>query len=327
MKQTAALAAIILILSVAACGPAPAGPDTPGQDQVLVLKGLSDQPLEITAAEVKELEQISGTARTISSSGEESQRAYTGVKVETILAKFGLDMVGVTALAVNAGDGYGVEIPQQLLETRDIILAWEIDGAPLEEKDAPFRVVVPEERSLYWVRNVTELVFVRGDPAQEVKVTQVKFFENLQPSLTPGVFPYYGSEDKAFDISALVGNVPQVTLVARDGLTKHQNLKADLTYYIKAEGEDAPLFISEDIPKGMYVKTLGLLVYGDKAVVFANSFAQGSKVNMKDVLDFLAPYAGEGELTLSLSDGDIIDSIDGLAELQLIISQQGVVLE
>jgi hypothetical protein len=325
MKRcTALFLAILMVLSLVACAK-PEGQE-PNDDKAIDLLGLSAEPEQLTIAALKELDNCSGEANTINSANEATCRSYTGARVEKILAHFGKNLKDFAAIVVNAGDGYAVEIPREILDSRDIILAWELDGAPLAEKDAPLRVVVPEERTLYWVRNVASLEFVTAPATVEVR--EIVFFENLLPQLTAESYTYYGSEDKAVNITQLVGEGSQVTLVAVDGLTKYENLKPDIDYFIKVDGEDAPQFISPDIPKGMYVKFLGFLIDGSKAIVFANSFSgDKDKVDMHAVQGLLAPYLGEQALTLALPGGNLTVTPAELGKLALIIGDLGVGLE
>lgn len=311
---------LALLLLLTACQ----GKEPEPQDQATVtLIGLGSD-IELTLAELRELDTYSDEANTINSANEEARRSFTGARVDKILAHYGKSLDGVAAVTVKAGDGYSVEIPKPILETRQLILAWELDGKPLEGKDAPLRMVVPEERTLFWVRNVAQLVF--SSEESDFAVEELVFFENLLPELTPEVYTYYGSEDQAVNLAQLVGEEAQVTMIAQDGLTKFESLKEGVSYYIKVDGEDAPLFISPSLPKGMYVKDLAMLIHGNQAILFAASFRQDNEVDMAGLMELLAPYLGE-EATLILAGGEISGSGEELAALSLKISEQGVVGE
>ena len=54
-----------------------------------------------------------------------------------------------------------IEVPHEILAARDIIFAYEIDGKPLAEKAKPIRAVLPEERAMYWVRNLKTVEILR----------------------------------------------------------------------------------------------------------------------------------------------------------------------
>lgn len=324
MKRYFCLLIIALIVVLSACGQ-PVGNEPVEQDEeILLLVGLTEEALELPVSELKKLEAVTGNANTIDSANVETTRSYKGVKVETVLAKFDLDLAGVTAIVVKAGDGYSTEIPQEILDVREIILAWELDGAPLPAKDAPLRMVVPEERTLYWVRSVAELEFIRNLPET---VSEIRFFENLYSDIETQIYTYNGSEDKAVNIAQLVEGSEKVILVARDGLTKFETLRDDTEYFIKVEGEDSPLFISPSIPKGMYVKDLGLIIYGKKAIVFGAVYADGNMVDMAEVLTALSPYLYDGALTMNLPQGNVAGAYAELADLRLTLSEQGVYLE
>ena len=71
-----------------------------------------------------------------------------------------------SCLVVEAADGYRVVIAYQsstrASPDRLILLADQADGHPLDNKEGPFRIVVPgEKRMARWVRQVTTLKVVQ----------------------------------------------------------------------------------------------------------------------------------------------------------------------
>lgn len=322
MKKLIALC-FALLLIVTACANEPKVQDPEAPTGTLTFLGLAGIP-ELTIAELQELDTYSGEGNTVNSANEETSRSFTGARLDKVLAHYGLSLDGVTAVVVNAGDGYSVEIPKPILKNRELILAWEIDGVPLEGKDAPLRMVVPEERTLYWVRNVVELVFTFTET--EPLVEELTFFENILPEFSQETYTYYGSEDHAVDLSQVVGGAEQVTLIAKDGLVKFENLKSELKYYIKIDGQDAPQFISPSIPKGMYVKNLALVFYGKQAIIFASSFSDQGQVDIGAAMELMAPYLGE-TLLLNLPGKAVSGSKEEIAALELSLTQQGVIGE
>ena len=98
--------------------------------------------------------------------------AFEGVTLKAVLDKAG---VGVgeplkgkrmaSCLLVEAADGYRVVIA--LPETdpaftdKQIILAFLKNGRPLDDKEGPYRIVIPDEKKMArWVRQVTTLKIV-----------------------------------------------------------------------------------------------------------------------------------------------------------------------
>jgi len=65
-------------------------------------------------------------------------------------------------LLVEAADGYRVVIALPELDSaftdKQVILAFLKDGTPLDEKEGPYRIVIPDEKRMArWVRQVTTL--------------------------------------------------------------------------------------------------------------------------------------------------------------------------
>ena len=97
---------------------------------------------------------------------------FVGVSVKAVLEKagvsFGESLRGkrlASCLLVEAADGYRVvfalpEIDSAFTE-KQIVLAFLKNGKPLDEKEGPYRIVVPDEKRMArWIRQVTTLKIV-----------------------------------------------------------------------------------------------------------------------------------------------------------------------
>src|SRR5262249_360772 len=97
---------------------------------------------------------------------------FEGVTLKSVLEKagvsFGESMKGkrlASCLLVEAAGGYQVVIAWPKLDPaftdRQIVLAFLKAGKPLDEKEGPFRIVIPDEKRMArWVRQVTTLKIV-----------------------------------------------------------------------------------------------------------------------------------------------------------------------
>ena len=136
----------------------------------LSVSGEVETPLKLTAADLAKLPQ-----RTIRAKGHDGKEAeFTGVPLVEILklagVKFGEDLRGKNLalyLVVEAADGYRAvfALPEldPLFTDKLILLATKREGKPLDDKEGPLRIVVPDEkRQGRWVRQVTGLVIKRA---------------------------------------------------------------------------------------------------------------------------------------------------------------------
>ena len=97
---------------------------------------------------------------------------FEGVSLMAVLEKagveFGHSMRGkrlASCLLVEAADGYRAVIALPELDPdftdKEILLAYSLDGKPLDDKVGPYRIVIPEEKRMArWVRQVTKLKIV-----------------------------------------------------------------------------------------------------------------------------------------------------------------------
>lgn len=82
--------------------------------------------------------------------------------------EFGQSMRGnrlASCLLVEAADGYRAVIALPEIDPdftdKQILLAFSEDGKPLDAKDGPYRIVIPDEKRMArWVRQVTKLKIV-----------------------------------------------------------------------------------------------------------------------------------------------------------------------
>ncbi|HXZ42149.1 MAG TPA: molybdopterin-dependent oxidoreductase [Terriglobales bacterium] len=97
---------------------------------------------------------------------------YEGVLLKAVLEKAGVEF-GTTlrgkrmasCLLVEAADQYRVVIALPELDPdftdKQIMLAFLRDGKPLDQKEGPYRIVIPDEKRMArWVRQVTTLKIV-----------------------------------------------------------------------------------------------------------------------------------------------------------------------
>ena len=97
---------------------------------------------------------------------------FEGVTLKSVLEKagvtFGESMKGkrlASCLLVEAADGYRAVIALPELDPaftdKQTVLAFLRDGKPLDEKEGPYRIVIPDEKRMArWVRQVTTLKIV-----------------------------------------------------------------------------------------------------------------------------------------------------------------------
>ena len=97
---------------------------------------------------------------------------FEGVTLKGVLEKagvtFGETMRGkrlANCLLLGAADGYRVVIALPELDPaftdKQTVLAFSRDGKPLDEKEGPYRIVIPDEKRMArWVRQVTVLKIV-----------------------------------------------------------------------------------------------------------------------------------------------------------------------
>ncbi len=271
----------------------------------LVIVGFSDGDIEVTAAALKALPTVTKDVVSVNSSGTAKKFSITGPTFADLLAKFDKSQSSLEAIRFVAGDGYSIEVPAEVLQNRQIILAYLMDGEPLDEKSQPVRAVIPEERAMYWVRNLVKIEILGVD--EQVAVERVHFLETAVGQLETVDYTYYESLDQAVSVQDLLTNLAMtddssIQLRAVDGLNKSEDQKIFSNGYIKVTGTDVPLFLSPEIPKGMYVKHILHFIQADAAVISMTKALEGLEqttlddiegINVVTILDALGVVKNE----------------------------------
>jgi hypothetical protein len=158
MKHRASFLAVLFVLLLQA-GPAFC--------QQLTVQIGDGKPTVLTRADIAALPHVK-----VSTSASGAAATFEGVALEAVLEKagveFGASLKGKrlgSYLLVEAADGYRVVIALPELDPaftdKQVVLAFLKDGKPLDEKEGPYRIVMPDEKRMArWVRQVTTLKIV-----------------------------------------------------------------------------------------------------------------------------------------------------------------------
>jgi hypothetical protein len=131
---------------------------------------IQDETGKQTSLGRAEVEALPHVKVTTSTSGEPA--TFEGVTLKAVLEKagikFGETLKGkrlASCVLVEAADGYRVVIALPELDPaftdKQVLLAFLKDGKPLNDKEGPYRIVIPDEKRMArWVRQVTGLKIV-----------------------------------------------------------------------------------------------------------------------------------------------------------------------
>jgi hypothetical protein len=195
----------------------------------------------------------------INSSGKENKMNVTGVPLKIVLKSKGIDLASYNSVRPVSGDGYSIEIPEEILAKREVLLAYKIDNELLNEKSRPLRIIVPDERAMFWARNVVKIELIKKKAS--VATGKLIFLETAYKNLEQTKYMYQDSYDPAVKISDLLsvygsqsGN--ELYFVSKDGLKRTETRENALLSLIKISGKASPLFLSPDLPGGMFIKEI-----------------------------------------------------------------------
>jgi len=255
------------------------------------------QDTSISMEEILQLDEVTRDVTPVPKDGEEkTTKNVKGVLLEDVFQKFlGISQNDLQAIILIAGDGYSIEVSSDLLQTKEIMLAYEVDGKPLEGWEKPLRSVVPDVFEMYWVKNLTRIEIVEA--REETQVVRIIMMDTRISDLPGQDYEYYEDTDRAVRVGDLLfdfneNKIPDTVFVkGADGLEKNEKVDNFMGAFIKYTGQDAPMFLSEDLPKGMWIKKILYFVYGGSAYF-----------SMQSGYEIMDKKAVEGKESIKLAD-------------------------
>ena len=268
-----------------------------GGNDTITITGLQEGNIKVSVDEIKELEKITKDVISISSSGEEKEMNVTGGLLEELLQKRNVSLKDLDGLRFVALDGYSIDIPKDIVQSRDIMLGYKIDGQPLDKELEPIRIIIPDERAMYWVSQLAEIQLIgTSEPAksEEDTLSNLIFLDSAITTLE--TVNYGDTEDEAIKTSDLLDSYTQgkggeVYLKASDNFEKSESNEVFSDAFIKITGENVPMLGAPDMPKGMTVKDLLWFTVGDTAFLSVekacevSSLMEGDSVSLGLILE------------------------------------------
>jgi len=166
----AALALVTVGLGVACGGgqqeavptDTPAESATAGPQSSLVLDGLVQSPLDLTLDDLRAMEKSTEYVELYCvdyPTVPVEKGDWTGVRLGLLLEKAGVSPEAVK-IAFYADDDYSTDLTLATAMREDVILAYERDGVPLDEK---LRLVLPGKWGYKWISRLTHIEVVDYD--------------------------------------------------------------------------------------------------------------------------------------------------------------------
>lgn len=306
---------VFLLLTTSFLQPAEAGP-CGRVEWVFEIILPNGEKLSLTPVFLKSLEQKEITVQV-----EDQKRHYQGVLLQTILESKGYSQEGLEGLRFIAGDGYVVQIPPEIFQNREILLAlFRDNGQRLADNEQPIRIIIPGEEMMYWVRNC-----IRAELEGflfEKQVNTVYLFSALVSKME--LF------DPQIQLSSIVEELQSasdfILLTAVDAHTKTERLSDIADTYIDTEDPEAPTFSGENLHSGRQVKHLSSIQLDKEKIVFWSNWVNNLpqlEINGEQgtALDKFVEKAG-----LGWSNGLIIEAIDGFSiEISPEDTRQGII--
>lgn len=298
--------------------------------------------VRINSDELKKYEQVEMDVVLINTTGTKTDIHVQGPTLSEVLHKEGIELGDYQGIGITGRDGYYTMVDKEKLDANQVILGWKFDGKEIKKDEKPIRVVIPNEMGPYWVKMVSNI-----DLYQEVspkQISKVYMFDALTRDIEPYYYEYYGSKDKAIEVGKILNKFDSVdlkgffTMVSEDGLVKNETISlVRQRYFIKIEGDNAPMNIAPNFKLGMNVKNMSHFSTTKDAVIFPDmmkSVVRTKTVNELEglLLEDVLLTAGmrwddDSKFTAVNTDGTTVElSLEELLKCYIINNNNQVIL-
>ncbi|MDR1953324.1 MAG: molybdopterin-dependent oxidoreductase [Clostridiales Family XIII bacterium] len=259
-------------------------------DSEITINGLAEDTFTVKISELASLECVKEKVESTRSNGDKVKLTAYGPLLDTFLARYDKKQTDFTSIRFYATDGYAIAIPGEMLEKREVILAYMDGGKAFDQESKPLRVVVPGERAMYWAKMVNRIDFEQDGEGNFTE--KIVFLDAALPEMAGE----YSEEEGGNIVSTAAllerfgGGADKVTMYAADGLTKNETAENFLKGYIKYTGKNIPQFCSPELPEGMNlngivsIRSGNALFYSlDRAATILPEREAGDDLNVKGV--------------------------------------------
>jgi Na+-translocating ferredoxin:NAD+ oxidoreductase RnfG subunit len=275
--------------------------------------------IRVNVEELKDYQQVTSETILQKTTGVKINITASGPLLADVLKKNNIDINNYEAIGITGRDNYYTMISKDIIQNRDIILGIVFDGEEILREEKPIRVVVPDEMGVYWVKMVNRIDLYEHISPKDIR--NVHIFDALTRDIEPYYYEYYGSKDKSFLVGKILNKFSFVdpngffTMAGSDGLIKNETISMVRDrYYIKTEGDNAPMNISPAFKLGMNVKEMSYFSTTTDSIIFPDvmmkvigeeSISQGKAMK----LDIALQEAG---MVLESGDKVILVDINGI---------------
>lgn len=273
------------------------------KEEVVIFEGLEEKEVEIPISDIMSMEPTEMEATSIKSSGEVVKNKIKGINLNEILEKYDTKTTDFTSIEAIAVDGYSSVVPKNIIDKKDILLIFEQDGKSLSEDELPFKLAIPDERAMYWVKSVNKIVLIENEKTQKDKsenISNIQFIEKL--SLKESSISIENKDIKAYSLNQLNPNVDDknqptnVSIKAKDGLQKEVSMDIFKESYLTVDENE---FTSETMKEGMTIKEVFYMVIDENAFVVLKN----NPANSKNLDEFLKELKIESDIEVVQVNG------------------------
>lgn len=125
--------------------------------QTIRITGPATGDIALFESDIKALDTYSGRVEGADSEGNPVAFDIKGGYLADLLEQNGCTQSHLAGIHITASDGYSVGVPADIVKTRDIIIAYEVNGVPLDADNAPYGWLSPMKGpctgSGWWTRS------------------------------------------------------------------------------------------------------------------------------------------------------------------------------
>jgi len=187
----------------------------------------------------------------------------------------------------------------------------------------PFKLVIPDERAMYWVKGVEAITFTKGESASSsLEIKNIHIIENL--SLNKKDIKLEDTNVSAYPLNQLLDkiktetsqdNISTISIKASDKLEKEVSIDVFKKAYLTTDEKN---FTSEDMKKGMTIKEVASINIGEDVFVSLDSLSSMIGKDLSKDSYTLDELLKELNISSAINIGDSSIAIENLNNFNVV---------
>ena len=243
----------------------------------------------------------------LSALNEREAGSLAGPDLRVVLFDLGIDTTSIDEIVLRSSDGYRANLFQDVLHDCRVLLLYDLTGTPFAGS-GPIYSVMPGCPEMLWVKDLREVEVLYAGSLDSLKAVHIMSPEIVLARALPVEMD--GMTFWGLPFGALGPTRGRIEVRSRDGLERRYSPQAIseegwMIADYHGRGFD---FIARDVPRGVWMRDIELIVFDGEAFFFPPTPGEGDPIYRRTLAD-LFPYFSVELRSIEIRSGALISEL------------------